>query len=209
MVDFGGMFGSFLTNNFNGTNPLVVDILILFLITLLIVIYSVFVYYFYHFLARKDILTLNLNRFNNYDNQFVVKLFAFVFYILEFIILLPIIIFLWFTVFSIFLFLMSEGLEVRIILLISAALVASVRISSFISEGLSKDLAKLLPFTLLAIAITRNGFFNLNSLMQRFSEIPELFTNIIYFLGFIIVIEMIMRFADLFITRESNAYEED
>ena len=81
----------------------------------------------------------------------------------------------------------------RSVLLIAAALVASVRVTSYLSEDLSKDLAKMLPFTLLAIAITTAGFFNPTDLISRFSEIPSLFANIPIYLVFIVAIELIMR----------------
>ena len=208
MIDWKNMFTGAFENTLNGTHPTLLVIFTLLFLTILIVIYSVFVYYFYHFLARKDIVTLNLSQFNSYSHPMTVKLFAVMLYILEFIILLPIVIFLWFAVLSIFILVMSEGLSLQVILLISAALVASVRVTSYISESLSKDLAKLLPLTLLAIAITRQGFFNLNLLMDRVREIPDLFTNIIYFLAFIIIIEIVMRFIDLIKNSENTLDEE-
>jgi hypothetical protein len=162
-----------------------------------IVIYSVFVFYFYRFLARKNIIKLNLNQYNQYSNRVAVKLFAVALYILEYIILLPIFTFFWFAILAILTLILAKGITVPTILLISAALVAAVRVTSYVSEDLAKDLAKMLPFTLLAIAITTAGFFNIESLLQRISEIPTLFSNIPYYLLFIVAIELIMRIADL------------
>jgi len=168
-------------------------IIILTFFTAVIVLYSVFVFYFYRFLAKKNIIELNLNQYNQSANPTLVKLFAALFYVIEYIIILPILTFFWFSILSILLLLLSKELAIGTILLISAALVASVRITAHVSEDLSKDLAKMLPFTLLAIAITTSVFFDINALLSRAKEIPSLFSNLPYYLIFIIATELIMR----------------
>jgi hypothetical protein len=167
--------------------------IILMFFTAVIVIYSVFVFYFYRFLAKKNIIELNLNQYNRYSNPAVIKFFAAIFYIIEYIIVLPILTFFWFAVLSILILLLAKGIDVSTILLITAALVSAVRITSYVSEDLSKDLAKMLPFTLLAIAITTSGFFDISALLLRITEIPSLFSDIPYYLIFIVAVELIMR----------------
>lgn len=161
--------------------------------TLIIVGYSIFVYYFYRYLAKKNLIELNFEQYNQYDNSALVKFFAVIFYIAEYIIILPILTFFWFTTFAILILVLSEGIPAVGVLLISAALVASVRVTAYISENLSRDLAKMLPFTLLAIAITKPSFFTIGPLLSRIQEIPSLFSNILYYLLFIVAIELIMR----------------
>ncbi|MDH3353518.1 MAG: hypothetical protein OEL87_03655 [Nanoarchaeota archaeon] len=124
------------------------------------------------------------------------KIFAALFYIIEYIVLLPVLTFFWFAVLSILVLILSKGIDVATVLLISAALVASVRVTSYVTEDLSKDLAKMLPFTLLAIAITTAGFFDVNALLSRITEIPSLFTSVPYYLLFIIFMELVMRISD-------------
>lgn len=166
--------------------------------TALIVLYSVFVFYFYRFLAKKNIISLNLNQYNFYKNALMVKIFAVIFYIIEYIILLPIMTIFWFSILSVLTLILAENLSVSTVLLITTALVASVRITSFISEDLSKDLAKMLPFTLLAIAITNADFFNIPLFLDRINEVPTLFSNILYYLIFIMAVELIMRILEFF-----------
>ncbi len=168
-------------------------LLILVFFTFVIVIYSIFVFNFYKFLAKKNIIELNLNQYNQYSNPTAVKFFAIIFFIVEYIILLPVLTFFWFTILSILILVLAKGLEIKTILLISAALVASVRVTAYINEDLSKDLAKMLPFTLLAIAITTAGFFDISALISRISDIPSIFSNIPYYLLFIVAIELVMR----------------
>jgi hypothetical protein len=173
-------------------------ILTLLFFTAVIVVYSVFVFYFYRFLAKKNIIELNLSQYNQYDNPALVKFFAAILYIFEYIILLPIITFFWFAILSILILLLAETQDVATVLFVSAALVASVRITSYVTQNLSKDLAKMLPFTLLAIAITKPDFFNISALLARISEIPQLFSNITLYLAFIVIIELAMRIIDFF-----------
>lgn len=169
---------------------------IMIFFTTVIVIYSIFVYYFYRFLARKNLFEINLSQYNQYSSPGIVKFFAVLFYFIEYILFLPIMVFFWFGVLAILILMMAEGVETPTVLLISAALVASVRVTSYISENLAKDLAKVFPFTIIAVAITQKGFFNVSSFLSRIGEIPSLFSNIIYYLIFIAVIEILMRVAE-------------
>lgn len=179
--------------------------------TTVIVLYSIFVFYFYRFLAKKNIIELNLSQYNQYSNPTLIKIFAAIFYIVEYIVLLPVLTFFWFSILSILTLLLAKGLEVSTILLISAALVTAVRVTSYTSEDLAKDLAKMLPFTLLAIAITTAGFFDISIFFDRIAEIPSLFSNIPYYLLFIVAIELIMRIAEFLQSafQGSQATEEE
>ncbi|MBT6690626.1 hypothetical protein HN903_01490 [archaeon] len=178
--------------------------------TAVIVIYSIFVFYFYRFLANKNIIELNLNQYNQYSNPALVKIFAAFLYIIEYLILLPILTFFWFSVLSILILILAKGLPVPTVLLISAALVTAVRITSYVNEDLAKDLAKMVPFTLLAIAITTAGFFDMSIFFYRLAEIPQLFSNIPYYLLFIVGIELIMRIGEfIYDTFHSTKAEEN
>jgi len=178
--------------------------------TAVIVIYAIFVFYFYRFLAKKNIIELNLSQYNQYSNEIIIKIFAAILYIIEYIVILPVLTFFWFSILAMLTLMLAKGLPVSTVLLISAALVAAVRITSYISEDLAKDLAKMLPFTLLAIAITTAGFFDIADIMSRASEIPILFSSIPYYLFFIVIIELIMRVAEFIqsITQTTATEEE-
>ena len=165
--------------------------------TLIILLYSVFIFYFYRFLAKKNIVELNLKQYNNSEHSGFAKFIALGFYIIEYIIILPIVTLFWFSILSIFLIVLSKNLEISAILTITTALVASVRISSYISQKLSQDLAKMLPFTLLALAIIGESFFSVPLLLERIGQIPSLLSSIPYYLIFIVIVELAMRALDL------------
>ena len=210
------MWGDSFLQSFNdfqayiGSGNSILVVLIFF--TALIVIYSVFIFYFYKFLARKNIIGLNLNQYNYSNNPFLEKFLASLFYIVEYIIILPVATFFWFTFLALFLLVLAKAQPVSTVLLIAAGLVASVRITSYINENLSQDLAKMLPFTLLGLSLIEPNFFNITLFVQRLSEIPNLLTSIPYYILFIIIIEFVMRFIDLLMhifSTNSTGTEDD
>ena len=78
----------------------------------------------------------------------------------------------------------------------AAIIVAVVRLSCYYKEDLAKDLAKLLPFTLLAIALLNQNFFDLEKILNNISALPSFFNKIIIYLALIIALEIILRFFD-------------
>ena len=169
----------------------------LFLLVLLVVIYVVFVWHGYRILSKKNILELNLNKYNKAEHPIFTKFVAAGLYFLEYIIILPFLIFIGFSAFTIFLILLTENLEISVLLLISAIIVATIRMTSYYSEDLSKDVAKLLPFTLLAVSVLNPNFFNIERIFSQFNELVGVFGNITEYLLFIILLEIILRFFDL------------
>lgn len=167
--------------------------------TLLIVAYLLFVWKFHKFLAKRDILDLNLAKYNTSKDPLKNKINAFLLYVLEYIVIVPVMVFFLFFVLAVFLLVLSKSNSVGQILLISAAVIAATRIISYIKEEVSQELAKMLPLTLLLIFVLEPDSFNLNLIFERIAQIPSLFENIIIFLVFIITIELIMRLVFFFI----------
>ena len=103
----------------------------------------------------------------------------------------------WFGILAIFILMLTKGMGLSTVLLLSAALVASVRVTAYVSEKLSQDLAKMLPFTLLALSLTQPEFFSVEVFLEGLSQIPSLISKVPYYLVFIVAIELIMRFVNL------------
>lgn len=175
--------------------PFAGDFFKFLILVLLVVIYCIFIWKFYKFIAKKNILGLDLNKYNKSTHPFFAKLFAGALYLVEYIIILPFLIFFWFAVFTLFLIFLSE-LEIQTLLIVSATIIAAIRMTAYYKEDLSKDVAKLLPFTLLAVSIITPNFFNVERIFTHFSKLPNFFGNIAYYLIFIIILEIILRFFD-------------
>ena len=185
-------YNGFLSNMPAGTRSFIN----LFLLVILIVAYSIIFWKFYRFIATKNIFGLNLNKYNKSNHRTVEKLLAGLLYFVEYIIIIPFLIFFWFAILTFFLLLLTVNIEISTILVISALVISAIRMTSYYKEDLSKELAKLLPFNLLAIAMLTPGFFNLERILENFSLLSGFFDKVIVYLIFMIILEIVLRFFD-------------
>lgn len=170
------------------------NFLTLFVLVILVSVYAIFIWKLHKFIATKNIIKLNLSKYNTTKHPFLTKVLAVTFYFLEYIIILPFLICFWFIIFTLFLIFLTEGIELPNLLIISATIIAVIRITAYYREDLSKELAKLLPLTLLAVSITIADFFNIERIMGNLNEIPSFFSQILIYLSFIVVLEIVLRF---------------
>jgi hypothetical protein len=179
------------------------NIINLFLPVFLVVVYAVFIWKFYRFISTKNILGLNLNKYNKTKHPFFEKILAGLLYFVEYILILPFLIFFWFSVFTIFLIFLTENLDVSTLLIVAATIIAAIRVTCYIpkyGQNLSGELAKLLPFTLLAVSLLGSNFFDMARIINHLKELPGFFQQIIYYLTFIVGFEILLRFFDFVIS---------
>ena len=151
------------------------------------VLYAVVIWHFYRHLAKKEI----------FEKKGTGG------YILKYLILFPLISFLWFLVISVFLFFLAKGLSVESVLLASITIVSAVRVAAYYNEDLSKDLAKMIPFALLAIFIVDSSYFSYELVMQRIDMLPLLMPLVLRYMLFVFCLEITLRtFYNLFATKE-------
>jgi len=164
-----------------------------FLIALLILIYAIFIWKFYRWISTKNLLELNLNKYNKSEHPATAKMLAGLFYLLEYIVILPFLIFFWFLIFTFFLLVLTDSLPVGTLLIISATVIAAIRMTAYYNEDLSRDLAKLVPFTLLGVSLIKPNFFDVSRIISQIGEIPQFATHIIAYLLFIVALEVVLR----------------
>ena len=104
-----------------------------------IVIYSIFIFKFYKFVARKDIFNLNLQKYSESFFGSIAKFLRLIFYIIEYILVFPIFTFFWFSVVSLILAALSRNHAPQNILLIAMAIVASIRITAYYNVIVEKN----------------------------------------------------------------------
>ncbi len=175
------------------------------LILIAITLYGIFVWNFYRFLAKRDLLDLNLNQYNKTNDPSFYKLLATLLFILEYIIILPVVVFFWFVIMASLIFVLAEDLQndPSTILLISTGIIGAVRITAYYNEDLSKDIAKTFPFTLLAIALTAPGFFKFDTI-RSIGHLGDLLPNIFVYLLVVIIVEFILRMLYLVSPKAKN-----
>ncbi|MFH1316177.1 MAG: hypothetical protein ABII01_01545 [Candidatus Woesearchaeota archaeon] len=162
-----------------------------------IVIYSIFIFKFYKFLAKRDIVELHLDEYSESFVGFVKKFFELIFYILEYLVLFPLFAFFWFLVMAgLFLFL-SKNQDVGTILLMCMSLVTAVRITAYYNEDLSRDLAKMIPFALLGIFLVDVSFFSFSNSINTALQLPMFWKTALYYLGFFIALELVLRLVEM------------
>ena len=161
-------------------------ILPLLIYTLLIAAYGIFVWALYKSLSKRDLFQLKIK---DKKKQWQVRII----YILKYLILFPIMTFMWFAAMAIILFFLSKSQGTQNILLISMALIAATRITSYYKEELSQDMAKILPLAVLGIFVVGPLFFSLDLTVSRFYEMSTLIPLLVNYLLFTIVLEFVMR----------------
>lgn len=161
-------------------------------------IYAIFVFRFYRFLATKDIIELDLSKYNTASHPILKKIFAVVYYAIQYVVLIPLFVFFWFIVLTVLLAFLAKNPVPEEILLVSIAVVAAVRVSAYYNEQLAVDLAKMLPFALLGIFLIDISYFNFWSSVDVLGEIPKLWNILMYYLIFVIALEFVLRIVSFF-----------
>lgn len=175
-------------------NPVAGRFVNLFVIVLLILIYSISVWKLHKIISRKNIFELDLEK--NYESGRV-NLTSASLYFLEYMIILPFFVFFCFAIFAMFLIILVGNLDINTILIISAATFTSIRMAAYYNDQLARELAKLLPLNLLAASIILGSdFFSVERVITQFSGIPSAIGSIFSYLVFIIIIEATLRFFD-------------
>jgi len=164
-----------------------------FILAIFIALVAIFIWYFYKSISRRSLIHLNLNQYNRSENHIGRKILALIFYLLEYIIIMPFIILFWFAALSIVVLVVTNGQSVGQVLLLTAAMVAAIRILSYHKQEVAQDLAKLFPFITFSVLLLTPGALSVNSILSGISQIPSLFSNILQFLAVIFVIEIVLR----------------
>jgi hypothetical protein len=153
----------------------------LFYIALLIAIYSVVIYHFYRYIARRDCFKPSKREHT--------KAVGF----LKYFCLFPVIAVIFFIGFAMMLLFMAKDISLDTVLSTSFAIVIAIRICSYYTEDLSRDVAKMLPFALLGIFLVSPSYFVWEDITSKVNSLPELVNVATRYILFIIIVEWILR----------------
>jgi len=173
-----------------------------------IVAYALFIFKFYKFLSSKDIFKLNLQQYSSSFLGALGKFFNVILYIIEYLVIFPLFTFFWFGVVAVILATLSRNHDITTILLIAMALVASIRVTAYYDEDLSKDLAKMFPFALLGIFLIDISSFSYFNVIDTLKLMPSMWKLMAYYLGFTIMIEFVLRVIDTILSPFRRKKEE-
>ena len=116
-----------------------------------------------------------------------------VMYLTKYLVLFPAFAFFWFAVLTLILTFLSRDRPITDILLIALATVTTIRVTAYYNEDLSRDLAKILPFAVLALFVIDASFFNIRESLDVLQDANEARETILYYLLFLVVVEFALR----------------
>ena len=156
-------------------------------------LYAVFVFKFYRFVAARDMFALNLSRYEESRYRWLRRVLHVVMYLTKYLVLFPAFAFFWFAVLTLILTFLSRDRPITDILLIALATVDTIRVTAYYNEDLSRDLAKILPFAVLALFVIDASFFNIRNSLDVLQDANEARETILYYLLFLVVVEFALR----------------
>ena len=159
-----------------------------------VAVYSVFVFNFYRFIALRDMFSFDVSRFEGSRYRSVREIIHVFSYVAKYLIVFPMFAFFWFAVLTLMLTFLSESRDISDTLLIALATVSAIRFSAYYNEDLSRDLAKILPFAILALFLIDASFFDFSGSLANLQGVDEYRERIVYYLAFLIGLELVLRF---------------
>ena len=155
--------------------------------------YSIFVFVFYRNLAKRDLITLNLDKYSNNLTGKIKKYIKSITFVIQYILIIPVLLTFWTLVLAIILTLLSPDADHSRNALIATSVVGSVRILSYWTEDLSRDVAKMLPFGVLGVFLVGDAQVQISEIKELLESLEEIATSFISSLFLIAVVEGILR----------------
>ena len=116
-----------------------------------IAIYALFVWYFYRFISKRNLLP---KFFYPLSTEQSISKIKFAGYVATYVGAFPLIVFVWFIVLAFFVFFISKEMPFEISLFVSMTVIAVVRILAYYREDAAKEIAKMIPYALLSFFLT-------------------------------------------------------
>ena len=158
-----------------------------------VAIYAVLIFNLYRFMSRRDIFNLDFSKYEESRHPALSKTLHFIFYLAKYLLIFPLFAFFWFGVLVVMVAFLSKTKEVDDLLLIAMAVLTSVRVTSYYTEDLSRDIAKMLPFALLGIFLIDLRYFDLSTSTELLNRVGAEWESIFYYWVFVVVLELVLR----------------
>ena len=164
--------------------------------TIGVAFYAIMIFNLYRFMSRKDIFNLDFSRFEERSHPVFRKTLHLIFYVAKYLLVFPLFAFFWFGVLVVMVAFLSKADQVQDLLLIAMAVLTSVRVTSYYTEDLSRDVAKMLPFALLGIFLIDLRYFDISTSTDLLNRVGDEWRSIFYYWIFIIILEFILRMTE-------------
>ena len=170
-----------------------VQVLPTFAAILGIVLYSAFVYRFYRYLAKKDLIDADFSQYSEGFSGFMKRLVDGIMLIVQNILFAPFLISFWVLILAIILTLLSGGDDLYWNVLVATSVVGAVRVISYFSEDLARDVAKMLPFAVLGVFLVDSGAFNWEAVSLLWDQLDDFAISFASSMLLVIILETTLR----------------
>ena len=161
-----------------------------------VAIYAVLIFNLYRFMSRKDIFNLDFSRFEERSHPVFRKTLHLIIYVAKYLLIFPLFAFFWFGVLVVMVAFLSKTEEVEDLLLIAMAVLTAVRVTSYYTEDLSRDIAKILPFALLGIFLINLSYFDVPTSLVLLERVGAEWRSIFYYWLFVVALELALRLSE-------------
>ena len=148
---------------------------------------------FYRLLAKRDLLTLDLKRYEDSMTGRIRVFFRSLLFVAQYVLLIPILIGFWTVVMATILTLLSDSSDHSRNAMIATSVVGAVRILAYWTEDLSRDVAKMLPFAVLGVFLVGSTSVNFSEFKALYSNLPELADAYLNSLILLSILETVLR----------------
>jgi hypothetical protein len=170
-----------------------------------VAIYAIIIFNLYRFMSRKNIFNLDFSKYEESGHPALRKILHLIFYLAKYLLIFPLFAFFWFGVLVVMVAFLSKTKEVEDLLLIAMAVLTSVRVTSYYTEDLSRDIAKMLPFALLGIFLIDLRYFDLGSSTGLLNQVADEWRSIFYYWVFVVLLELVLRVTEPYFKALYNA----
>jgi hypothetical protein len=105
----------------------------------------------------------------------------------------PFLISFWVLILAVILTLLSGGDDLYWNVLVATSVVGSVRVISYFSEDLARDVAKMLPFAVLGVFLVDSGSFNWDAVSILWNQLDEFAISFASSMVLVVILETVLR----------------
>ncbi len=161
-----------------------------------VAVLSFVIFNLYRYMSRRDIFRLDLSRYEQSRYPVLRRTLQVVFYIAKYVLLFPIFAYFWFGLLVATVAFLHKTKPADELLLVAMAVLSSVRVACYYNEDLARDIAKMLPFSLLGVFLIDFGQFDPVESADLLGRLGEHWEDVFYYWVFVVLLELLLRLTD-------------
>ncbi len=162
---------------------------------LVLAMYTMIVFYFCRFIARRDLFRFQHVALNNlvaHNAILRVLLFSSI-WIFRYCLIFPLLAYGWFFMLTVMLAILYNSKEPAHLIIISMSVITAVRVTAYFEEDLARDIARILPFALLGLFVANLADIDIEATSQLLRESGNEWERLLYYWVYVILQEIVLR----------------